>query len=364
MRMSIPKKGLRDALTAMSLIVRSKASLPVLGCARIEVRGNRGEVRCTDLDQTLSWFVGDAAGEGAFLADLKELREYLRNGGSTGTVEFESGGTETSAVFHEGGIPVVRRFKGFSLDDWPTFSAPKGEGTKIGSEFFENVRKAAPSASDDTSRRVLRGVMLEPGAVVATNGRELVRLHCATGVKDGVVIPVTKFLQSARFAGNGGRVVVDEDNGAGRLVVSTDDWEYSVKRVEGTYPDYRRVIPKTKGSVLELSAASIAYLRKGLPLLSCGDEHQTVHLHADTAGLKVLASNFDGPRLEVGEGLKSGDPVSMSVDRRLLSRALELGFARFAFSGKDNYGPVAAYGGGGDVFVFMPLRADNSERIV
>ena len=49
----------------------------------------------------------------------KELNDYLKNGGTSATVQFERMGKNVSAVFFAGNIPSVRNFNTFPEEDWP-----------------------------------------------------------------------------------------------------------------------------------------------------------------------------------------------------------------------------------------------------
>jgi DNA polymerase III sliding clamp (beta) subunit (PCNA family) len=83
MKLTISKKGLKDALVNLSKIVSSRASLPILGCVKISGEKDGVKVTGTNLEQTLTCKIKGGEGGGSFIVDLKELKDYLKQGGTT-----------------------------------------------------------------------------------------------------------------------------------------------------------------------------------------------------------------------------------------------------------------------------------------
>jgi DNA polymerase-3 subunit beta len=363
MKLTISKKGLKDALVNLSKIVSSRASLPILGCVKISGEKDGVKVTGTNLEQTLTCKIKGGEGGGSFIVDLKELKDYLKQGGTTATVQFEDVGNKIAAIFHAGNIPVIKQFSQFPLDEWPELAEVYYRGYKS-DILFAKIYDAASSASKDSTRRVLQSVLLESDAVIASNGKELVKLSCTTGIKKAVPIPVTKFLRSANFAKCSGTVAVQEVNGVTHCRLESDNWIYTTKCVDGNYPNYRQVIPKSSSNIVDLSGKDIEYLKKGVPLLDCDDEHNTIHLYADHRQVKILPADYKGTALTVNSKYIGVKPVVVSLNRELLVKALNLGFGKLEFADVDNFAPITARGHGGDLFVLMPLRVDNRERII
>lgn len=342
MKLFIPKKQLREALSGMSKIISGKVVPPILGAVRIERSENGVTVRGTNLEESLTWIIRGAKGGGSFITGMKDLSEYLRKGGGDGTVQFESAGEKIAAVFHAGNIPCVKQFSSFPLDEWPEFPRMSGRRVGVANRVFANIRKAAPSASSDVSRRVLNSVMIEPGAIVATNGRELLKLRCDTGVSERVVIPVSKFIKSVKFAnGVACAISVRDIDGIRYCAFTSEEWMYATKCVSGNYPDYTRVIPKSRNGTLEFSRNDVEHLKKGIPLLECDKAFNTVHLYANGKRTLVMPEDMKGAGLMLDAKYKGLGTVALSLDGHLLSRSLDLGFTKLCFQ-SDGFSPVLA----------------------
>ena len=363
MKIIIPKKELKEALINISKVVTGKSSLPILGAVKISGTGDGVRVTGTNLEQTLTCKIAGGDGEGSFIIDLKELKVYLKQGGTSITVQFEDVGNKIAALFHAGNIPVIKRFKTFPIDEWPELSEIYNRGYKSDT-LFAKICDAIPSASKDSTRKILQSVLLESDVVVATNGKELVKLHCNTGIREAVPIPITKFLQSANFAKCSGTIAVQEVNGVMQCQLESDGWIYTTKCIDGNYPNYRHVIPKSSTASIELSGKDMEYLKKGVPLLNCNDEHNTVHLYANHRQVKVLPAKYKGAALTVNSRYKGVKPVAISLNRELLLRAIELGFGKLEFMDGSGFAPITARGNNGDIFIMMPLRSANTDKII
>lgn len=359
MKMLIQAKPLKEALTALSKVIPNKPNLPILGAVKLSGSKDGLTISATNLDETLTYNLKGEGG-GSCILDLKELKEYTSN--CKDSIQLEDLGVDRiSAIFHAGSIPCIKQFKQFPLNDWPEPPVTY-KGTKIPRKTLENIQKTIPSAADrNDARSIMKGILLEPDAVIATSGKELIKLHCMTGVKDFAVIPNTKFIRSATFAKSDAHITVEGTDNVKHCSISTDTWQYTVKCPIGNYPNYQQVLPRTVESTVELDAEAVEYLKKGIPLLQGDAEHNTVHLYADDKNVSVLPEDMKSPGLHPEGKYKGSQAVAVSLNRNLLVRALDLGFTKFCFQ-RDGFSPVMAKSGQ-DLYVFMPLRNKDADKI-
>jgi hypothetical protein len=107
-------------------------------------------------------------------------------------------------------------------------------------------------------------------------------------------------------------------------------------------------------------------LRDAIPLLQSSSDLQTVHIHATNGEFRVLPEKLgdDGVAVECDFKGVSNEALAVSVDRRLLLRALELGLSVFKWTAGDSHAPITATDGqGSGLFIFMPLRGGKPETI-
>lgn len=131
-------------------------------------------------------------------------------------------------------------------------------GEPIFSVRSDLFRAVAVACSDEETRTYLHGVYIQPHPVegvlmVATDGHRLLVAHDAGGSCSEPVIvklsgPVLKAAKAKKTDHiDGRRLVADDENGV-RVVIPHESAEvYPVAwKIEGTFPDWRRVIPDAK----------------------------------------------------------------------------------------------------------------------
>lgn len=363
MKLIISKKGLKEALIVMSKIISGKSTLPIVGAVKINSDKNGVTVSGTNLEEYLTCKIEGSEGGGSFIINLKELKDYLKQGGTSATVEFEDVGDKIAAIYHAGNIPVIKQFNCLPFDDWPKFSEARNKWNKIPRETLECIQKVIPfAAGKNDTRKTLQGIFMESDAVVATNGKYLTKLYCNTGIKKSMILPATKFIKSAGFAKSGDATISVEANDVVEYcTIKTDQWTYSTKATYGNYPNYKQVIPKSSHSTLELNKEAIEYLNKEIPMMKCSDEeHNTIHLYTDHNTVKIFQGDLKGATLNTAGTFRGSNPVAVSLNRDLLLNAFNLGFRNFDFM-DDPFSPVTASKKGKGIYVFMPLRYDKGK---
>ena len=361
MKISISKKDLNEAFKGFSKVMAKKPSVPMLSVLKISSDRNGVRITATNLDEWLTYIINDRYySDGSFMVDIHELKEFIHNSKSVQYYEFTIIDKEHLKVTTDiNGFPE-KTFKTLLIDEWPKISSISKNIDKVSAQVFKYIKQAIPSASKDDTRTALKSVLLEPDSVVATNGKELVKFQCKTGIKKSVPIPVTKFLSSGKLTESDGSISIDNINGREYCVLATEHWEYAVNTVISIYPDYKQVIPDKSSSSIQISTDDIEYLQKAIPLLESTSEHNTIHLYANSDEITILSENLESSILKakgVFKGLGSNQPVVISMNKNFLIRTLSLGFNKFSFN--TGYSPVTASSDkGNSLMVFMPLRGN------
>ena len=145
------------------------------------------------------------------------------------------------------------------------------------------LKACALVASTETSRYYLQGVSLEMAPthniMVATNGYVLIAAKRASAgntvqaAPEGtppVIIPSTMIAQIklTRRCGDTGELTIEKD----RLTLEYDAGTLVGKAIDGTFPDWRRVVPTSvSGKVGHYNPAYLALLGKAYALLTDSD---------------------------------------------------------------------------------------------
>ena len=361
MKFTLPRSELKEAAQGFSKVVNGRSSIPVLGCARFSA-GDQGVVaQVTDLDQVVEYRFDGAQldGDGACIIPLANLRDLVKtsNGEPVG-IEADSP-LNIALVNHVGNHAVRQPVAGMDLDEWPPMMTDIL--TKPAHGFVPTYRRLTRFSSTDETRYLLNSVFIEVGkgenpvTMVATDGKRLASWNSMSlPLKKSIVLPVTKFLTWSRLPDEVEIGVVD-DSGHAWLKMKAGPFAYTVKAVDGTYPNFRQVIPAEPGAhVITFTDSDMDLLKQVLPTFP-GDEEITV---VGQDGKVTLYGR--GPDEEKWTTLTlesttcKGDRTFIGLNRSYLLDALAGGFREFAIT--DELCPVLSRDANGGTHVLMPMR--------
>ena len=364
----LPVREFRNLLGGLSRVITRKSTLPVLGCVRFE-RNPKGRVLITgtDLDShvTATPGVHHTPGEPvSFLAPLRELANAVK-GGSTDPIRLTPL-SETEVLIQStfGESPVEQKIKTLPVSDFPV--TPRVEGTAIPiTELRRSILEAFQCVSADPMRKVIGCVCVDVSnkkghAVVGTDGRHLYSSNSfRLPLRESLLIPASRFLAWKGFAEEDWMLRVGKGKQNLWFAIESGSWSLVTKAGEGTFPNWRQVVPDTddKGTRIELSAEAMKSLCETLPRLP-GNEAQDRPIRLKTEGisLNVLARGNDGAAwsaIEVRGATVTGKTLEIGLNRKFLERAAEFGLHRVEAA--DSMSPLR-FSNGPRILVAMPLR--------
>ena len=350
MKIVISMKELKDAVVGLSRVISGKNTLPILSAVKVVGDADGVKITGTNLSEYLTRRV-ESYGDGEFIIDFKELKEFLKGSRKSGEVTFDIADDRVAGHYQYGDKPVDHIFVRLPEKDWPTEPVYNSEPDKITADALESIMLALPIASRDDSRWTLNGALLEPEAIVATDGKQLVRLKGFTGVRQKVILPNTKVLSSGLLSGQDGIIAQSKCY----CQITTGPWIYSVKGIAGNYPQYQHVIPKDSECSIAISNKDAHYLKSALPLLESTTDHKAVHLYAADGDVRFISENPESMHVKIGAKFTGKETAVIQMNREPLLQALDLGFNKFSFN-PGGINPILATGRGNDVFVFMSLH--------
>ena len=287
MKLTLFAKPFTADLKAVLPAVANRSGLPILSGVRLEASDDGLVIEATDLELTARRLVRedvtvDAAGSVvvpakalakavAAMAEPEIALESALNDGR-GALDVRAG-TRTVTL------------QGWATDDWPA-APPVAEIDPIASidasAAADAFERAALCASDDDSRPVLTSVALffekDPPSVevVATDSYRLgvARIPLASPARvseSPLLVPARAVRVLAKqLKGNRGAVQIRAREA--RMAFALPDAEWTVRTVEGEFPNWRQVVPEPEGGLLEfdpeelgsaLRAASAVHHTKG-----------------------------------------------------------------------------------------------------
>ena len=370
MNLLIPRSELKEALTGLSKVFNQRANLPILSHLRLEADGKSVTLTGTDLNQVATYEIkcdAPVSSPISALIPLETLQGLLKATNGP-TVEIDVRKDEVTLIGSVSGQSISRRVTMPDLKEWPSLPAPVTM-KPVDARFLDHVRQAAVFASGDDSRPLLKAIYLDVRdkdchKIVATDSRRLTALN---GVRlpltESAIVPATKFLVWNKLAGD---PCIGAD--AGSFTLNVGPWTYTVKKVEGQYPNYRQVVPYYDDArTLELSPEDSELLIKALPSLPNYEGGlDAVVLCLEPNGARIY-SRQDARAPESAIRLESSKQTgkgafSIGLNREFFREALQAGFRCWEF--QDAVSPLLgrlSQGDTGSTHVLMPIRTIDHE---
>lgn len=311
-------------LVPMQGIVERKTTIPVLAHLLLRAEGGHLHLAATDLDVSLtSWCEADVAADGAIAVQAKKFMEIIRS----------LTADEVHLLLEEPRELTIRagnsRFKihGLPAEDFPTL--PKVEEERRVEIPFPELRrmigKVLFAVSSEESRFQLNGALLKLGdshlELVATDGHRLALVETeieglagSDGGGDGdsedsVLVPRKALQELQRFESEES---VGYRRGEHHLSFRLGRRELICRILEGTFPDYQRVIARDNDKKVVFDRRILAAAIKRVALLT-GERARAVRLAFAPDELVVSAVNpdlgeatervvcdYDGPEFKLG----------------------------------------------------------------
>ncbi|RMH16963.1 MAG: DNA polymerase III subunit beta [Acidobacteria bacterium] len=352
-------------LVPMQGIVERRSTIPVLSHLLLRAIDDRLEVAATDLEVSLtSSCEAEVEEEGAIALQAKKLLEIVRAcEGDDVALSLDS---ETQTVSLAAG---KSRFKirGLPADDFPTLPSLEADGAvEVAFPTFKKmVGKVFFAVSSEESRFQLAGALLEQreGALtlVATDGHRLALVESEVeGLEaaDSVLVPRKALQELLRLEDEAD---LHFRRGEHHLSFTVGRRQLICRVLEGTFPDYERVIARDNDKHVVLPRQSFAAAIQRVSLLT-GDRARSIRLNLRDGELELTAANPDlGEAREDLPCEYQGEELSVGLNPDYLKDflgAVETDTVRLEL--KDEDSQCVAYPVDGDdrryLCVIMPIR--------
>jgi DNA polymerase III subunit beta len=249
MKVSLTKSALLDGLQAVQNVVGVRTTLPVLSNVML-VAEKDGKLRLTttDLDLSICATVEAKVGKvGATTLPARRLAGIVRE---LPEADIEIEVDEKDVATLKCGASFFR-VVGLSEEEFPPLTPPDGQRAYVIEQgFFKDMlRKTAYAASTDETRFVLNGVLLSFKAgklvMVATDGRRLAlaerEVEFAKDDELDMILPSKAATELMHTLQDEGPLRIQAS--ANRIQFEFGHIVLSSKLIDGTYPNYRQVIP-------------------------------------------------------------------------------------------------------------------------
>jgi DNA polymerase-3 subunit beta len=299
-KFSVTKEKILDGLQHVQNIVSTRTTLPILSNVLVQAGNNGLHLTTTDLDMAVRTAVeADVSKSGATTLPARKLFTILKEVPAT-DIEIEVDDRNAASIRSGSSFYKIM---GLPEEEFPKFpSLEGGKGLKMEqAKIRDMLKKTAYAVSNDETRYVLNGVYASfKGSkltVVATDGRRLALVETDAEIPKGaeteLIIPTKAVNELQRLLTDKGEANLSV--GENQIIITLDETVLVSKLIEGTYPNFRQVIPaEAKERVGLERELLLAALHRASILAS--EKSQSVKLSFSKNNLTITATTP-----EVGE---------------------------------------------------------------
>lgn len=369
MKLTLDRTALLRTLGHVQSVVERRNTIPILSNLLIDARQGQVSFAATDLDIEVIETLSVAAGQpGSVTAPAHMLYEIVRKLPEGADVQLTHTGDDPRLILSSG----RSRFQIASLpkDDFPAMPAsdlPHAFSLEAAAlkRLIDRTRFAI---STEETRYYLNGIywhaIAEQGLMrsVATDGHRLARAEAplpkgAEGMP-GIIVP-RKAIQEVRRLLEDAESAVEIALSDSKIRFEIDGVVLTSKLIDGTFPDYERVIPQTTGHIVSFDAsqlkaavdrvAAVSTERARAVKLALEGEKLTLTVNNPDSGSasEELSVGYEGPAIEVGFNAK----YLLDIMDQLIGNE-----ARLHISDAQSPTVVRDSEDAGVLFVLMPMR--------
>ena len=313
MKFKIVRSKFLEGLKSVQNIVASKGSLPVLQNVLIEARGGEITLTTTDLDISIkSTIECEVSEEGASTLPVKLLFNSMSKA-AEGNIEIEIDSNERATI-----IAGSAKFRlvGLPEADFPRLPTDEEQYQyNLQQQVLrEMLRKTSYAASQDDTRRTLKGVLMsfKEGklTMVATDGRRLAlvenEVEFPQSAEKDIVLPFKAVQELQRSLSGEDPVTVTVQKS--QICFKLGSVMIFSKLMDDAYPNYTQVIPKECAEQITVDRQLLLDALERASVMTM-DEAHSIKLVFDAGCLTVASAASD-----IGEA-KDEVPIKYAGER-------------------------------------------------
>lgn len=396
----LPRAPLAFAVGLLNRIIEKRNHIPMLGNVLLRATPAGAVIEATDLDMILRATIPGALADDSFATTLPSatLHDLLRKSAaddvemSLASERRQVGGRmerrDSAALSFAGSKATL---DALPVEDWPEldFNGPvNAEFAMSADAFREALQQVAFAISTEETRYYLNGVHMHvarglDGAdalrFVATDGHRLARHEApvpeGAATMPGIIVPRKTIgfllhMLKPTYEGKGKAKVRTSPETVRVFVNCTKarfvfgDLDLTTKLIDGTFPDYQRVIPSGNSKRLTVRRDEFAGLIDRVSSMS-SERGRAVKITIEAGMIEASVSNPDAGRISDMIGCSYDDaPIEIGFNARYLLDILETcptnDFGEVTIQLNDPGCPavVTAHGSPAcrSLFVLMPMR--------
>ena len=366
MKFTVSRDALLKPLNLVAGVVERRQTLPILANVLMVLDGDRLSLTGTDLEVELVGRVQLAsAGEsGELTVPARKLVDICKS---------LPEGCEISFAAEDGKVTVKSGRSRFTLSTLPAREFPNVEDSMGTHQFTIKqgqlkrlIDRTGFAMAQQDARYYLNGMLWELKdkqlKVVATDGHRLALCSLPEKIDSGddaqVILPRKGVLELARLL-----LAEDEDIaiviGSNHIRATTDEFTFTSKLVDGKFPDYQRVLPRSPNKIVLGSRLELRQAFTRTAILS-NEKYRGVRLKLTDNSLDIVANNPEQEEAEEavpvdyqGDSLEIGFNVSYLLDVLSVLSGEQI---KLSLSDPNSSALLEESDEGDSLYVVMPMR--------
>jgi DNA polymerase-3 subunit beta len=374
MKFKAERAVLLKALAHVQSVVEKRNTIPILANLMMVVKDGTLSLTATDMEIAIvEQVAATTLQDGAATAPAATLYEIVRKLPESAEVELEHAGGDAPLALRAG--RYVTSLMVLPVDDFPSLAAGSlVHSFKLPAQLLRGmIDRTRFAISTEETRYYLNGIYLHAVAgsdgvkmlrAVATDGHRLARVEEAlpAGAEEipGVIIPRKTVLEARKLldeAQDDVEVALSET----RIQFSFGTVRLTSKLIDGTFPEYERVIPRNNDKILRVGKKDFAEAVARVSAIS-SERSRPVKLALDQDRLTLSAASPDqGSATEELDGDRvsySAAPLEIGFQARYLNDITDQigGEVEFLFADGSAPTVVRDAGDATALYVLMPMR--------
>ena len=371
MKVTIERAALLRALAHVHRVVERRTTIPILANVLLEAQDGALLLKATDLDLEITEKVAAEVGRaGATTLPAHTLYDIVRKLPEGAQVSLEATGDTGQLQLRSG------RSR-FSLQSLPESDFPDVTAGEFSHKFAlapadlrRLIEKTQFAISTEETRYYLNGIYVHVADVegramlraVATDGHRLARLElpapAGSAGMPGVILPKKAVAEIQRLIEDAqGDVMIELS--VNKMRFTFGETVLTTKLIDGTFPDYGRVIPAGNDKRLTVEREAFAKAVDRVSTIS-SERGRAVKLAISEGKLTLSVTNPDqGSAVEELEADYDGPPLDIGFNARYLldiTQQLDSDTALFRLADPGSPTLVQDRDGANALYVLMPMR--------
>ena len=364
MKVTIANQQLSTGLRRVLAAVSSRTTLPVLNNVLIECEEEKLLLTTTDLEVCIQTAMPAHITEpGATTLPAKKFAQIVGSLPEEDIV-LETGEDQSTSISCQ---RSYFRILGLDPDEFPRDSDFVEDWSLniVADELRKSLSKVSYASSVDEARHVLNGTLMSLRGgiltIAGTDGRRLALVE--KSIVGGESLPDGDVILPPKVVGELERMLPGDTEVVVRLSESRAAFAFggtliTSKLVEGTYPNYRQVVPAEFRHSVAIPRESFGAVLNRVAMV-VSESSSSVRLRLDKAAMTVSATSAEfGEAREPLEVSYEGDPLEIAFNPLFFTEPLRhLECDQLIMQFNDEYSPVSLAGDEGFLYVVMPMRA-------